>query len=256
MLKCRNVLLIGGYYCKSTVNDMLRLRVRHTHKYMHTHAHSAFEGISFAPWARKDPRCQRCWKEFPLYFVAPWPLIPSSSCLAGPPIVKPPGWHHVYRWMWHRALGACSQTLAKAHPPSSLGSSSGSSGSRPGAGDISLMLICLHSTQLATSSLSMFLSAALPLSDAEIWFGESREEQKGVEHIDSASTAVSLTLFIPLSSVLLSLQPSPLYLSLSIHFFSFSLQRAIIITPLLDTQAINQGLPSSCAHLPWREQNQ
>lgn len=172
------------------------------------------------------------------------------------PIVKPPGWHHVYRWMWHRALGACSQTLAKAHPPPSLGSSSGSSGSRPGAGDISLMLICLHSTQLATSSLSMFLSAALPLSDAEIWFGESREEQKGVEHIDSASTAVSLTLFIPLSSVLLSLQPSPLYLSLSIHFFSFSLQRAIIITPLLDTQAINQGLPSSCAHLPWREQNQ
>lgn len=188
--------------------------------------------------------------------------VPSTSCftakngLGGPTYghVHFTGWHH--HWLWNSALAICNQTSAKAIPPPSLDSSVSSSGSRPGAGDISLMLICLHCTPLATSSPSVFLFPFLTLSDAEIWFGESREEQKRVKHIDSASTAVSLTLFIPFSYVLLSLQLSPLHLSLSMHFFSFSLQCAIIITPLLDTQAINQGLPSSCARLPWRGLNQ
>lgn len=56
-------------------------------------------------------------------------------------------------------------------------------------------------------------------------------------------------------SLQLSFQLFPLYLSLPLHFSS-SPQRAIIITPFLDTQAIKRGLPLSCAHLPWWVQNQ
>lgn len=158
-------------------------------------------------------------------------------------------------WLWDSALVTSNQSLAKAIPPPSLDSSVSSSGSRPEAGDISLVLICLHSTQLATSSLSVFLSPSLILSDAEIWFGESREKQKGVKHISIQPPQLSLSHYS-------SRFPLRWYHSNSLHFISpslstsffLSLQCAIIITPLLDTQAINQGLPSSCACLPWRGQ--
>lgn len=66
----------------------------------------------------------------------------------------------------------------------------------------------------------------------------------------------SLLLCLPLTIH----PPFPLcsHHSYSFHFIFFflSLQRAIIITPLSDAQAINWGLPLSCAHLPWWGQNQ
>lgn len=105
--------------------------------------------------------------------------------------------------------------------------------------------------------------------DAQIRLGELTE----VGHIDLASTTVSLALFVPfpsqsvpqsfqISPLSLSLSPflslspivSSLFLSISISYFSsVSLQHANLITPLSCTQAINQGLPSSCTYISLGE---
>lgn len=173
-----------------------------------------------------------CWKVLHLSFVAPWPFLyvphPVSLLRTGWPVepirnVHLTGWHHVYLWPWDRTVATCNQTSAMAISPPSLGSSISSSGRRPGAGDISPMLIWLHSPPLATSSLSLPLSVSFflscSLSDVEIWFGESREESS----ISIQLLPLSLALFIPFSSALLSFQLSTLSLSLSLSTSFLSL---------------------------------
>lgn len=72
-------------------------------------------------------------------------------------------------------------------------------------------------------------------------------EQKGVEHIDSASTAVSLAPIHPLFLCPAIIPTLSLHLFLPLYLLLFSLSLslrcAIIITPLLDTQAIKPGPP-------------
>ena len=227
---------------------------------MRTHAYSAFEGISLAPWAWKEPRCQHLCAScrfllllcdplcpHPVSLLRPgWPVQPirnllyillgditcATGCGTAPwqPVTKP-GQRQFQLPLWAAALAAVAAGLDWER---------------------SLILIYLHSQPLATSSLP--LSFLFPLLSLllfvwcwdMIWW-----EQRGVRYIDSASTAVSLALFIPVSSALISFHLSPRYLFLSTSFLS--LQRAIIITPLLDAQAINQGLPSSYTYISLGE---
>lgn len=103
--------------------------------------------------------------------------------------VHPAGWHHAYFCRLDRTEANCDQTSAIPLSSQSLGSGiSSRGGSRPGAGDISLMFIWLYNPPLASS----FLPLSLQCWDM-IWW-----EQKGVEHIDSAPTAVSLAPIHPL----------------------------------------------------------
>lgn len=150
---------------------------------------------------------------------------------------------YIYLWPWdHLALGNLQPKL----------SISSSGGIRHGAEDISLMLIWLHCYRLSFA-VSLSFQPARFLSDAGIWFGESRKEWSIL--IQPLLLSHNSSPF-PLCGYHLNSLHFLLSFFLSMYSFFFSLQCAIIITPLLDAQAINQGLSFSCTHLPWQKQNQ